>query len=640
MTSSGSADAIWIAILAAAFVFGLAASWQRWGNPLIDTGREMHQPVRLLAGETLYSDVRHIYGPISPWLHAALYRVFGPSLSVLYADGILCATVMLALLYWLGRQIMSPAAAGAATLSVMWLCVFKPAGNYILPYSYNALHGTVLALVTLVIVVAALKKSDRGGGAQGPGSTLSNDWTATTRFVMAGLIAGLAALAKTEMGLAAVAAGLTGAFLATHPRRRRGVVLAAAFTVPAVVLPVATYTVIAADVGWNTLMSDSWLLLYNAPPELALFNSRISGFDQPTRSVERMIIAALKLVILGAVIGSISTIVAARDPTRSTAPPNAADPRISARLTIPWRVLLGAFVLFGLMSVTTGLDWDKGPYLAMPVLLVVLLVTLVRQHQAQPGRAIPSHDAILITCSVYALVSLARTILHVRSGGAYGAYLLPVSVMIFTYAWMHPFADRLRDPQARRLARTIVLVLLIGDAVVTAGLLAYRYRTRQTVPISTARGTIVAARDLGQAWNEALAYIAAHTPAGSAIAVLPEGTSINFLGNRRNPLREEITTPGFLDLAGEARAIRQLEQSRAALILITNRPTREFGPEAFGRDYDRLLMRWIEDHYAVCAMFGPVKDPRLEIGDSPFFIRAYCPRRPYVGAAFRRPAAS
>jgi hypothetical protein len=260
----------------------------------------------------------------------------------------------------------------------------------------------------------------------------------------------------------------------------------------------------------------------------------------------------------------------------------------------------------------------------MPVVLVMLIILF--GHRYRTARAIDTRDAILITCCVYALVSLARTILHVRSGGAYGAYLLPVSVVMFTYAWMHPFAERLRLPEARRLARLTVLTLLIGDAVITAGMLAYRYRTRQTTPIVTARGTIIASRDLGQAWNEAIAYIAAHTPDGSAVAVLPEGTSINFLADRRNPLREEITTPGFLDAAGEARAIRQLQENGTALILLTNRSTREFGPEAFGRDYCQRLMRWIEDRYVVCAMFGPVKNPGLQIGDPRFFIRAYCPR--------------
>jgi len=48
----------------------------------------------------------------------------------------------------------------------------------------------------------------------------------------------------------------------------------------------------------------------------------------------------------------------------------------------------------------------------------------------------------------------------------------------------------------------------------------------------------------------------------------------------------------------------------------------------FGRDYCQLLMRWILEHYETCAVFGPVKDPGLEIGDKPFFLRAYCPKAP------------
>src|SRR5262249_45250278 len=139
-------DRRWLAILALALAAGLALSWQRWANPVIDSGREMNQPLRLATGEQLYSDVGHIYGPFSPHLHAALYPAFGPSRSVLYASGIFSAIVTLSLVYALARRIMGPAASGTATLAVMWLCMFKPAGNYIFPYSFNALHGTVLAL--------------------------------------------------------------------------------------------------------------------------------------------------------------------------------------------------------------------------------------------------------------------------------------------------------------------------------------------------------------------------------------------------------------------------------------------------------------------------------------------------------------
>src|SRR5690242_17044135 len=96
----GRRDAAWLALIAAVFAATLAASWQRWADPIVDVGREMNQPLRLLQGEQLYSDVRHIYGPLSPLLHAALYWLLGPSLVWLYAEGIAIAAIMLALVYW------------------------------------------------------------------------------------------------------------------------------------------------------------------------------------------------------------------------------------------------------------------------------------------------------------------------------------------------------------------------------------------------------------------------------------------------------------------------------------------------------------------------------------------------------------
>ena len=42
-------------------------------------------------------------------------------------------------------------------------------------------------------------------------------------------------------------------------------------------------------------------------------------------------------------------------------------------------------------------------------------------------------------------------------------------------------------------------------------------------------------------------------------------------------------------------------------------------------------MRWIDAHYTPCAIFGPVKDATLQIGDRPFFLRAYCPNAPEAG---------
>jgi hypothetical protein len=157
----------------------------------------------------------------------------------------------------------------------------------------------------------------------------------------------------------------------------------------------------------------------------------------------------------------------------------------------------------------------------------------------------------------------------------------------------------------------------------TMVVMSYRFISTNTHRISTARGAMVTHPEMAESLNEAIAFINRETAPGQPVAVMPEGTSLNFLTERPNPLREEITTPGFLDPAGERRAIERLSVSDTRFVFITNRATSEFGPAVFGRDYCQTLMRWIEENFEQCAVFGPDHSPDLEIGDKTFFIRAY-----------------
>ncbi len=628
-------DLPWVVLIAASFIFALAVSWQRWGNPLVDCGREMNQPLRLANGEMLYSEVRHIYGPLSPYVNAALYRLFGPSLNVLYADGIISAIIIIALVYWLSRQLMSRMASTAATLSVLWLCAFKQAGNYILPYSYGALHGCVLGLITLVLLVKSV-----GGGRGSYQPSAKQDQTDTgdqpvyqtvsiAYLILASVFAGLTVLAKTEMGLAALAAGITAAALFGYPSIRRATGLVAMFLLPVVVIVVGVYSLIAMKVGWHTLSEESFLFLRNLSPELVYFNKRVSGFDQPWQSFIQMIGATLRVALLAIIITTISLLFTRgkKEPTGRQIP--VADFSVSDAGKISsqqlWVLFALSLLAFLLVPLAGNINWDRGPYLAMPVMLGVLLVALLIRYQKQitKNRFANKKTLVLIIVVVYALASLARVILRVRSGGAYASYLLPASVILFTYGWAVPFADMFRDRRARRLACNIAIGLILTDAIVTGGLLSYRYRSKNTYPITTERGTMIAVPDLGKAIDEATVFINNETAVGEPVAVMPEGTSLNFFTARPNPLREEITTPGFLDREGEERAIRQLGESNTRLIFITNRKTSEFGAEVFGRDYCQRLMQWIDENFEAVAIFGPDHNPNLQIGDQTFFIRAY-----------------
>jgi 4-amino-4-deoxy-L-arabinose transferase-like glycosyltransferase len=628
-------DLPWVILIAVSFLFALIVSWERWGNPLVDCGREMNQPLRLAEGQTLYSDVRHIYGPLSPYANAALFKLLGAHLWVLYAIGIFTALLILSLTYWLSRQLMGRAAAAAATLSVLWLCAMKPAGNYILPYSYSALHGCALGLVTLALLVKAASIATARKAANGPHPGAAHGKRLLLFFVAAGIFAGLAALAKTEMGLAAFVTGVVAAAVINYPNYRRVLLFALAFMTPAVALVSTVYTAIAGRVGWDTLAVDSFLFLGNVAPELIYFNERVSGLDQPLASLAQMVGACIRIATLALIIASVSMLLTRKARSEVATNRTISDLTMSdagrASVLQLWLVLGASVIAFFIVPLTGSLTWDKGPYLAMPVLLIGTLIHYLIRLQQQTAQSTPARASltlnrqtvIIIIVAAYALASLARVVLRVRSGGAYSSYLLPSSIIIFTFLWASLFPGLFGNGSTRRMARTIVLIIIIGDAMLTGGVLAYRYQVRNTYALSSERGTIITLPDIGKAFDEAIELINQETRPNEPIAVFPEGTSLGFFTGRRNPLREEITTPGFLDSAGEQRAINQLAESGTRFIFISNRATPEFGPVTFGGDYCRTLMRWIEGRYELYRVLGPNPDPNLQIGEKPFFIRVY-----------------
>jgi hypothetical protein len=175
----------------------------------------------------------------------------------------------------------------------------------------------------------------------------------------------------------------------------------------------------------------------------------------------------------------------------------------------------------------------------------------------------------------------------------------------------------LRFSGARRLVQRAALVLLSGWVLVAAGLTVHRYRAIDTAVLATPRGVMLTTPAMQSALAEAIAFIDSHTRPGDAVAILPEGTSLLFFCDRRNPLHEEITVPGFLY---EDRAIETLSALPVALVLIANRPTPEYGPTRFGVDYGQRLMASVRERFAPCGQLGPASP-----ADALAFA-AYCAR--------------
>lgn len=595
-------DTIALAVILGVFLLMTVVSWQRWCNPVIDSGREMNQPLRLLRGEILYSDVYHLYGPLSPYINAGLYRVFGAHLNTLYTSGWLAGLLVTGMLYWIARTLMPPLESMLAILSIIILCIFKAAGNYISPYSYAAVHGTVFGIATVAFLIRFVQTGR------------------TRNLTMAGVAAGLAMACKSEFGIAAMGACLV-LILLRHGLERRGPwrdLVRVATPILLIVGP--AYLAIFYHVPWKMVVRDTYMLLGNVPPELVYFNKVRMGLNEPLRALEEMAMAAVTLLASGALIAAISLLRAAGG---HGAPEESLIERYKGRV----------YVLFVLASVSVvagfclrQLPLDRSPFRATPLILAVLLIYLGRRWLSawNRERTLDTRYWILLILAVHSFLIISRVILRVPSGGAYGAYFLPTPLVLSIYLASQAFPAMLEKvPRAAAAAHHMTAGLLVFGTVLLVGITAYRYRHEPYYKLETARGTLQLPVGIGPAFREALNFIARNTSPDEPIFAAPEGSSLNFLGDRRTPARYEILTPGFLTPEGEREVIRRLQTSKTRYIFILNRPTLEFGPRAFGRDYCTTLMEWIENHYHIRRVFGETPPPDAQIGIKKFFIRVY-----------------
>jgi 4-amino-4-deoxy-L-arabinose transferase-like glycosyltransferase len=615
--------------IVAVFAAMLAVSWRRWISLGADSGREMDLPLRLLNGELLYRDVYYLYPPFSPYFHSSLYRIFGASLDVLQTGGALCAALIVWMCYRIARRLMTPSESALAVIAVILVCVFKPAGNLIWPYAFAALHGLVFALGGLLFALRYAENQKR------------------RELLAAGVLIGLAAITKQEFALAAAGAvTATVVWLRRSDFRKTATDLAWA-AAPASLVALPVYAALLAFIGWKTIVEDCHLFYTHLPASLVFYNAQRTGLDRPLFSFVQMIGAAA----VGAAMLSAIALLSGR-PVWSTAlrrkslddeplppkraatssppqggitnfPPQGGTPNSTSGQTRRLWITLGVSSLVALaVRLIEGEYWDGSPMRALPFLLLAMIVIGWRR----PNRE-NSANAALFIIAVYSLSILARVALRVPSGGAFGGFFLPTSLILFCYLFLRaaPAAvGRLwRDRLAARRARLIGAWTLIAALMVTAVIYGVRYRRNFDFELKTTRGDLFIRRPIGEAYREALDFIAERSTPSDAIAVLPEGSELAFLGERRMAMRLQIFHPGFLDEQGERAEIARLQAASVRYALIVNRSMHEFGADVFGRDYFPTLGGWIDERYRLVKVCGASDDEGLQIGDPVFFVKIF-----------------
>jgi hypothetical protein len=549
-------------------------SWRRWPDPLVDFGRELYVPWRINAGQVLYRDIASLFGPLSPYINALWFRLFGTSLLTLALCNLVIFAATVAGIYHLVRistDRLTATAAGLVTLVLFGFLQYIDVGNYnfVTPYSHETTHGTALSVACFAFLRHALATRSRRACAA------------------AGVCFGLVMLTKPEIA-AASGAGVLAGWLATYAiganDRHELAVSVPLFVTSAAVPPVLFFSYFTTQMEASAALratAGAWAPLFGTGITNNTFYRWSMGIDTPLANAGRMLLVLAGFIaIVGAAIGVSWT--SAEGSSRSL-----------GRRLLRIGILAGAIFALRLGTFPR----------ALPLIVVVSLVVVVMLFaRARGDRARAMQLVPLIIWFAFALVLLAKMGLNPRIVH-YGFYLaLPAMVVaVVLTTWLIPQVLALwKSEAAARGFRQLAFWMLAAAIAPYLGIAYGWYRSR-TLAVGSGADRFYASTMSGQGRvaGEALRMLEEATSPDATLAVMPEGVMVNYLMRIRSPLRVINLMPPEMMAFGEDDVLRSLAASPPDFVLMIPRSTAEYGYPRFGSDarYGLRIVSWVNERY-------------------------------------------
>jgi hypothetical protein len=568
----------------------LTRSWGRWVDPIIDFGREVYLPWRVLNGEHPGRDFVHPYGPLSVYWNAGVFAVGGVSVRALVLSNLAVFSVLIYLLHRVLRRSFGYLPAGIATLVAVAVFGFPHYWGinnytYAAPYSHEATHG-MLALLGLLAWLGQPKGRCLPRNGLGTGILLGVCCLTKTEYVLAGGTVALAAVARFWLASPDV----------PMPKRKAwpgmfGLgVLAGMLLVWLVAVGLLTLAMPLADAARltaNALVAPFAYADYSQSAHVR----RFLGADNLPQNLSTLAVwGAVTLAGL-----AIVTLLARGTATRG-------------ERWLKWA--FGAAV--GGLAVAAVL---RIPWLfcgtAFPALLLAgaMILGCDARARARAGRTFSLRHwnqmlLLLAGTAMLARMAFDPTISHY---GFFQALLAATWISGFLIAEWPKFATP--SPWGRRALLGGGLVLLLGGSgsLVRTSL---KFYDAKTTPIGEGADQVLGYQSqvylMPELWELARRYVLANSAADSSLLVIPEGISLNYWTRRRHPLRIMDLLPATLRL-NRGDVVPELAAHPPDLVVLVSRANpEELGFKAYGQDEasGKAIVDWVMAHYTRVAHDG------------------------------------
>ena len=545
--------------VATAFVGYAWLSWRRLGSLIVDGGKELEVPRRVLEGAALYRDVFWNWGPLAPWLNAALYRAFGVHSDTEMWAGLVTAAVACLGLYLLARRFVGPFTSAWVATTFLTVSAFAqriPVAifNFVAPFNFSATYGITLAIWSVLLLLHHARSGK------------------PTTLAASAALAGLVALTKMETTFAVAVAH--GAFLVTvlpRPSRARWIAWGCGLAVAATGYLVAAH--LSQGQVWHSLVE-----LFNGGSRFYIASSM--GVREFGLSLAHLAASALGWAVVL--------------PTARWLAQEPATPRDRRLVTLAWVVLL----------VMPALIIREKFFRAAPFLLAAGVVWIALARRREGEAALDGRWREHLVVWAFALGALPRILL--RSGvDHYGFYLLPPTLACVAIGMTRYLAAGSASPRSRR-------ILAIAACTVLAGVTVDGFRVatlKFTRPMSEVRTARVWRLVDPQGPEATLIPYLSRLPPSTVCAAVPDGAGLIFASGLTPPDDGMIAyIPMHLHGLDIERAVLQSWERNPPQVIVhwAEDQSFVFGYAGFGQDYGLELAHWMAERYEPARQFpGP-----------------------------------
>lgn len=551
-------------IFAVIFVSFLIVFWGKFGNPIVDCGREVYIPYAMaFKGKVLFKDIVCIYGPLPYYLNAFLVRLFGSTLDVMSFIGVFLTCAFFFFFYLISKRFFGALSAFFLSLLILFSCVFSThIFNYILPYSYAVLYALVFSLAS---VFFALKFID----ARSPLSLY------LTAFFIS-----FAIISKYDFLPCFLILPAVIYFYRKSISKKTFVCCVFCFFIPflALALILLTQGVNLSDLIFNFKMISN---MANAP-SLEIFYRLHTGFYFVPEKLPYMIKSSILSFVGLSTVFTIGFFLA----------------KIKNKF-LKYVIFLALSMFLSKPSFFT--------FAYFPIFIFLFFVFEVVSLCLKKRLFALSDDENAKLLFIFFTVLMSLKTLFDLQLDVYGTFYFPCIAISFYLIFLKFFKNRIVQYFCGiNLVNFLLAVMFMVQAMSV-------FLTHKSSVVKTPAGNISTFSTFAVPLNSTIKYLQENLKDGDDLVVLPEGLFLNFALRNDYKFFNTSFIPLDFDAYGEEYLTKKILENLPRYLILTNRSTLEYGADYICKDYGQKFCTATNKFYNLRAIFKDEKSPRTFI---------------------------